>query len=105
MRAGGDRLHDVGAAAERAVDDDFRAVADRLDDLQQHVERAAAVIELTPAVVGDVNPFHAMLDRDARVLRGGDALEGERDVELPLDALDRMPVEGGLERTAGRALA
>ena len=32
------------------------------------------------------------------VLAGGDALDGERDLELLLDALDRLPVEPGLER-------
>ena len=68
----------------------------RIDHLRQHVDRAAAVVELAAAVVRHVDPFDAVLDRDAGVLGGGDALDGERDLELLLDALDRLPVERGL---------
>ena len=63
------------AAAERAVDEDFRASGDGLHDLGQHIHGAAAVIELAPAVVRDVNPFHPMVERDPGVLGGGDAFD------------------------------
>src|SRR6266516_1282573 len=46
IRAQDHRLADIGAAAERAVDHDFRAAGNRLDDLGQHLHRAEAVIEL-----------------------------------------------------------
>ena len=59
-----DRLDDVAAAAERAVDHDLGAAGDRVDDLGQHVHRAAAVIELAAAVVRDVDPVDAVIDRD-----------------------------------------
>src|SRR5215471_4236725 len=54
--ATGDRLDDVGAAADRSVDDDFGAAGHRGHNLRQHVHGAAAVIELAAAVVGDVDP-------------------------------------------------
>ncbi len=73
------RLDDVGAAAEAAVDDDLRPALHRGRDLGQHLDRAAAVIELAPAVVGDVDRIDAVSDRDLGILGGGDALEDERD--------------------------
>ena len=90
-----------------AVDQDLGAAADGLDDLRQHVHRAAAMIELAAAMVGDVDPFDAVIDRDPGVLGGGDALDRQRNLELLLDALDRAPVERrpgtrGSARGAGR---
>src|SRR5581483_1912555 len=93
MRAGRDRLDHVGAAVKAAVDDDFGAAADRLDDLGQHVERAAAMVELAAAMIGDEDELDAVIERDLGVLGGGDALEGQRNLELRLDALDGAPVE------------
>ena len=71
--------------------------ADGLHHLGQHVDAAAAVIELAAAVVGDVDHVDAVLDGDARVLGGGDALEDQRDVGASLEALDVVPAERGLE--------
>ena len=45
------RLDDVGAAANTAIDDDTRAAADRFDDLRQYVDRTDALIELAAAMV------------------------------------------------------
>jgi hypothetical protein len=45
------RLDDVGAAADAAIDDDPRSPADRFGDLRQHVDRTDALIELPPAMV------------------------------------------------------
>jgi hypothetical protein len=59
--------------------------------------RAAAVIELAAAVIGDVDNLHAVIERDLGVLRRGDALERERDLEILLDALDGAPVERHLD--------
>src|SRR5207253_1862453 len=80
--AGRDRLDDVGAAADRAVDDDLGAAGDGIDDLGQHVERAAAVVELAAAVIRDVDPLDPVIERDRSVLGGGDAFDGERNLEL-----------------------
>src|SRR5262249_7119822 len=54
------------------------------------------MVELTSAVVGDVNPVDAVIERDLRILGGGDALERQRNVELALDQLDGAPVKRGL---------
>ena len=103
--AGGHRLDDVGAARHAAVDDDLRLAVDHVDDLRQHVHRAAAVVELAAAVIGDVDPGDAVIERDPGILGGGDALEHQRNVELLPDALDGAPVERRLELAAGRAPA
>ena len=103
MRAERDRLDDVGAATEAAVDNDLGAAGDRVDDFRQHIGRAAAVIELAAAVVGDVDELDAVIERDLGVLGGGDALDGERDLEFALDALDRAPIERVLEVAAAGA--
>ena len=58
------------------------------------------MIELAAAVVGDVNPLDAMVERDGGILGGGDALDRERDLETRLDAFDRAPVERRLEGAA-----
>ena len=79
-----DRLDDVGAAAEAAVDDDAGASGHRLDDFRQHIHGAAAMIELTAAVVGDVDRVDAVIERDLGVLRGGDALEASGMLNLLL---------------------
>ena len=63
------------------------------------------MIELAAAVIGDVDPLDAVLDRDLRILGGGDALERQRNLVAILDALDRAPVEPGLIGTAGHATA
>ena len=57
-------------------------LGDRVDDFRQHVRGAAAVIELAAAVIGDVDELDAVIERDLGVLGGGDALDGERDLEL-----------------------
>src|SRR5580698_4904198 len=100
-----DGLDDIGAAAERAVDHDFRPAFDRGDDLRQHMHGAAALIELASAVVGDVNPLDAVIDRDRRVLAGGDALDDQRNLVLVLDELDGAPIQPLLEVAAGSAQA
>ena len=61
------------------------------------------MIELAAAVIGDVDDLDAMIERDLGVLGGGDALDGERDLELALDALDGLPIERRLEFAAGGA--
>ena len=61
------------------------------------------MVELPSAVIGDVNPVDAVIERDLRIFGGGDALEHQRNFELVLDQLDRAPVEPFLEIAAGRA--
>ena len=101
--AHGDRLDDVGAAAERAVDHDLGAAGDGVDDLGQHLHRAAAVIELAAAVVRHVDPVDAVIDRDRCVFGGRDALDDQRDLVLVLDQLHGAPLQPLLEVAAGGA--
>ena len=61
-------LIDVGAAAERSVDHDLGAAGRRIDDFRKHLHRSAAVVELPTAVVRNVDPVDAVIDRDAGVL-------------------------------------
>ena len=85
----------------RQIDPSIRmlgAPADGLDDLRQHVHGAAAMIELPAAMVGNVDPFHAVIDCDPSILGGGDSLDCQWNLEPLLDALDCAPVEPGLER-------
>jgi len=65
---GGDRLHHVAAPAEAAVDHDLRAALHGVDDFGEHMHRAAAVIELSAAVIAHVDPFDAVIERHQRVL-------------------------------------
>ncbi len=100
-----DRLDDVGAAADPAIHHDLGAALHGVDDLGQHMHGAAAVIELAAAMVGDVDPLDAVIDRDLRVLGGGDALEDQRYLELVLDHLHGPPLQPLLEIAASGAQA
>src|ERR1700719_1329159 len=96
----GFRLDDIAAAIEAAVDDDLGTAGNRLDDFRQHIGRAAAMIELTAAVIGDEDEVDAMIEAKFCIFGGGDALDGERDFELRLDAVDGLPIERLLELAA-----
>src|SRR5580700_9399844 len=89
----GFRLDDIAAAIEAAVDDDLGAAGNRLDDFRQNIGRAAAMIELTATVIGDEDEVDAMIEAKFCVFGGGDPFDGERDLELRLDALDGLPIE------------
>ena len=52
-RAERERLDDVGAAADAAVDQHLDAAVDRLDHLGQRVDRRRDAVELAAAVVRD----------------------------------------------------
>src|SRR6478672_4640445 len=95
--AGCDRLDDVGAAAERTIDHDLGAAFNSLDDLRKHVHGAATMIQLTPAMVGYIDPVDAVIKPDLRILRGGDAFEDQRYLELVLDQFHRPPFQALLE--------
>src|SRR5439155_1653903 len=63
LRAERQGLDDVSAAHEAAVHDDRRPAADRPDDLGERLDRAPAVVELAPAVVGNVHALDAVVGR------------------------------------------
>src|SRR5438128_3904210 len=103
LRAERQGLDDVSAAHEAAVHDDRRPAADRPDDLEERLDRAPAVVELAPAVVGDVHALDAVVGRKRRVLGRRDALQDERDRVRVLEALDVVPAEPRLELEAAGA--
>ncbi len=67
-RAERQRLEDVRAAADAAVDEHRDATADGLDDLGQAVDRAAQRFVGTAAVVADDDAVRAVLEAERRVL-------------------------------------
>src|SRR3954454_12362631 len=98
-----DRLDEIGAAGDRAVDPDLAAPADRINDLRQYRDRSDPLVELPAAVVRHVDDIDPVIDRDPGILAGGDALDDDRDFRQPPDALDIAPVEARLmdPRVAG----
>ena len=73
-----ERLDDVGAAADAAVDEHLDPTVDRLDDLGQRVDRRGDAVELPAAVVRDDDPGGAVLAREPRVLGGERSPSGRR---------------------------
>src|ERR1700679_499719 len=61
------------------------------------------MIELAPAVVGDIDTFQAMIERDGRIFRGRYSLDDQRDFKLVLDQLHGAPFKPLLEIAAGGA--
>ena len=60
-----ERLDHIRPAPDAAVHQDEGAIADRLDDLGQRVERRSDPVELTASVVRDDDPFNTCLDKQA----------------------------------------
>jgi len=91
MCADRNRFDEVGAAAERAVDDHLAPTSHRVDDLWEHLHRATAMVELSAAMARHINPFAALFDADTGILRRRDILEDKRNVVSVLDQLERAP--------------
>ncbi len=77
-----ERLEDVGAGADAAVEQHGELVAHRLAHARQRVERADRAVDLATAVVGDDQPVDAGVEREPRVLGVEDALEHDRQLGL-----------------------
>src|SRR5688572_16393000 len=75
-----ERHRDVRAPAYAAVEVHLGAVADRLDDLRQRLQRRDRAVELAAAVVRDDNARRAVLTREVRVLRRDEPLDDDGDV-------------------------
>ena len=63
------------------------------------------MVELASAVVGNIDPFDAVIERDGCILGGGDALDDQRDLVLVLDQFHGAPLQPFLEVAAGGAHA
>src|SRR5579871_6457741 len=91
-----DRLDDIGAAADTAIDEHACPPADRLDHFGQHIYRAYSLVELATAMVRHIDAIDPVLERNPGVFGGGDAIQDQRNAaDLP-DPLDIAPVELGL---------
>ena len=91
-RAERERLQHMRAAAYAAVENDLEAIAGRVDDLLEHVERRRREVELPAAVVRDHHGRRADVGRALRVRAGHDAFDRERAAPLldhPLGVLPR----------------
>src|SRR5207253_421975 len=62
-----DRLEDVAAALNPAIQDDLSSAAHRLDDLGQRLEAAETVIDLASTVIRHPDVFDSVLDRQLGV--------------------------------------
>src|SRR6202167_167521 len=92
-RAERQRLDDVDAPPEAAVDEHRRAAADRFDDAGQRANRGDRAVELAPAMVGDDDAIGAVFDRLARFARMQQALDQKRPAPLPAQAFDIAPAD------------
>ena len=90
-RAERERLRDVRAPPDAAVEVDLRTAADGLDDLGQRVQGRGDAVELPPAVVGDDDAGRTVLARERGVLGREDALEHERKRALGAKPLEVAP--------------
>ena len=106
LGAQGQGLHDIGAAADAAVEQDGGLVAHLGDDAGQHVDRGDGDIKVTAAVVGDHDAVRAAFHGDAGILRVHDALHDQRAGPAVAQAVHVVPREvfGVLHAVAERAL-
>ncbi len=71
------RLDDIGAAPDAAVQHDRELLADGVRDLRQHLDRGLRAVELAAAVVRHEDAVRAVLGREPRVFHRHDALDQE----------------------------
>src|SRR4051794_21883110 len=90
--AEGQRLEDLGAAAEASVDQDGEVAADGVDHFGEDVDGAATGLGGASAVVRDDHAVGAVLAGEDGVLRGVDAFEEELHLRQLLEATDVGPV-------------
>src|SRR4051794_30215944 len=91
--AGAERagLDDVLPAPYAAVEQHLGAVADRLDDARQRIERRRRAVELAATVVRDVDGVRATTDGLGRVARRQDPLDDERPVPEAPEPVESLP--------------
>ena len=86
-----ERLDDVAAAPDAAVEQDLDLVADRVGDRRQRADRRRRAVEVVAAVVGHRDRGDAGVDGAAGVVDAHDALEHERAVPLLAQPGDVVP--------------
>ena len=73
-----ERAEDVGAGANAAVQHYRDTPPDGLDDRRERIHRRDRAVDLAPAVVGDDDPVHPVLDGRDGVCGVQDPLEEDR---------------------------
>ena len=96
VRAQRQRLHDVAAPPDAAVENYRSAARHRLGDCGQRVQGGGGAVELAAAVVGDEHPVHAVGHRLDGVRRVKDALEQERPLPDGAQIGDVAPLHAGV---------
>src|SRR4030095_11128521 len=86
-----DRLHQIAAAAEPAIDEDRDLAADGVDDLRQDLERRRLVVQAAAAVVGHDDPVDALLYADPGILSRHDALHEHLALHERPDLVEVLP--------------
>ena len=103
----GQRLDDVGSAANARIEDD-RCGTRRGDDVGQQVDCRDTAVGLSAAMVRAVDAVHAVVDRHAGVVGSVDALEQEGEVGERADPVQVVPRHAGVAEAerprAGRRL-
>ena len=90
-------LEHMAAAAHSAIEDDVEPVADRIDDVGEHVERRGAAVELAPAMVRHHHGGRADVERALRVGDRHQPLDRELAAPILADLLGRDPVHPVVE--------
>ena len=99
--AEGDRLDDVAPPPHPAVADHLEAIADRVDDRCDEVDRRRRRVELAAAVVRQGDRLDAVLGGEHGVGDALDALDDHRAVPDRPHPLDVAPRQVGVELRAG----
>jgi hypothetical protein len=101
LRAEGERLDDVGAAADAAVEQHGQARADGLGNGRQRVEGGDRAIELPAAVVRHDYAIHPGFGRGNRVRCGLDAFKHDRAVPALPQERQVIPGDRGVAEHLG----
>ena len=94
------RLEDIGAAADAAIEEHRHLALHRRDHFRQRIERADAAIDLAAAMVGDHDAVIAFAHRLRGVVGAHDAFENDGKFRPRSDLGDAFPVEARDRRTS-----
>ena len=93
----GKRLEHVLAGADAAIEEDFGAVADDVDDLGQHADGGRRAVELAAAMIGHDHRIGTVIDGSDGIIGIEHALDDHRTAEALLDPFHVGPVQGRIE--------
>jgi len=103
LRAHGQRLDDVGAAAEATVDQHRHAAADHVNNFRQHLDRRGDAVLHPSTVVRDDDRVDTGIGSQLCVLEGKNTFEHKFDLDPVAHPLDQVPGQIGDDRAAHTA--